>query len=111
MAFWLKPFLMARTFGSPCASQQKDNPFLVVVAFSAAPPAFGEVYNHNYRLSAVDFYSAGDQVDYDVDGLVFGSYTNDTAYLNNTDELDHAASENKQFRGGTCGTVSPHGRR
>ena len=85
--------------------------FSIVVASSVAPPTFGETFNHNYRLSAVDFSSAGDQVDYDVDGLVFGSYTNDAAYLNNTNELDHAASENKQFRGGTGGTVSPHGRR
>ena len=104
---------MARIRGILCSAslQKRDLIFIAVVASLAALPAFRENFNNNYRLSAVDFSSAGDQVDYDVDGLVFGSYTNDTAYLNNTDELDHAASENKQFRGGTCGTVSPHGRR
>ena len=103
---------MARTFADSLALRCKRIVrSSIVVASSVAPPTFGETFNHNYRLSAVDFSSAGDQVDYDVDGLVFGSYTNDTAYLNNTGELDHAASENKQFRGGTSGTVSPHGRR
>ena len=85
--------------------------FFVVVASSAAPPALGEFYNLNYRLSAVDFTSAGDQVDSYVDRLILGSYTNDTAYLNYTNELSPNATENNQFNGGTGGTVSPHGPR
>ena len=84
---------------------------VIVVAFSVAQPTTGDTFKTNYRLSAVDSFSAGDQVDYNVDGLVLGSYTNDTAYLDYTNDLDHNAAENNQFNSGTGGTVSPYGPR
>ena len=84
---------------------------VIVVAFSAAPPATGDTFKTNYRLSAVASHAAGDQVDYNVDGLILGSYTNDTAYPNYSNELDYNAAESNQFDSGTCGTVSPYGPR
>ena len=82
-----------------------------MLSSATAQPRGDHFYDLNYRLSAVDFTSAGDQVDSYVDRLILGSYTNDTAYLNYTNELSPNATENNQFNGGTGGTVSPHGPR